>query len=48
MIENQGPSKHTWSHSKKGVDVNKMDEMKTTVENMHILTDQAADLLKTL
>ena len=41
-------SKHTQAHSNKGVDVNKKDGMKATVENMHILADQVADLLKTM
>ena len=47
MIENQGPSKSTRDHSKKARDVKKMEDMKAIVENMHILADQAADLLKT-
>ena len=47
VTENQGPSKRTRAHSKKVRDANKMEDMKAIVENMHILVDQAADLLKT-
>ena len=47
VIENQGPSKCTRAHSKKGGVLNKMEEMKATAENMHILVDQATNMLKT-
>lgn len=48
--KDQGPSKHTRANSKKnaGGGVKKLEEMKATIENMNILADQAADLLKTL
>ena len=45
VTDNQGPSKHTRAHSKKVGDVSKVEDMKATAENMHILVDQAADLL---
>ena len=49
-MEDQGLRKHTRANSKKtkGVEAKKLDDMKASVENMNILADQAADLLKTL
>ena len=48
--EDQELSKHTRANSKKNVggEVKNLDEMKATMENMNILVDQVADLLKTL
>lgn len=48
--DDQGPSKHTRTNSKKteGVEAKQMDDLKASAENMNILVDQAADLLKTL
>ena len=48
MVDNQGPSKRTWAHSKKNEEMNKMEEVKGTIENMHILVDQAANSIKTI
>ena len=48
VVENQGPSKCTRAHSKKNEEVNKMEEVKATTENIHILVDQAVDLIKTI
>ena len=48
MAENQSPSKCTRAHSKKNEDVSKMDEVKAVAENMHILVDQAVDLINTI
>lgn len=44
--DSQGPSKCTRAHSKK-TDTRVKDEVKTVVDNMHILADQALDLIKT-
>ena len=46
MVENQGPIKLSRAHSKKNEEVSKMDEVKAVAENMHILADQAIDLIK--
>lgn len=48
VVDNQGPSKQTWAHSKKNEDMNKMEEVKAIAENMHILVDQDVDLIKTI
>ena len=48
VVENQGPSKHTWVYSKKNEKVNKMEEVNAIVENMHIPADQATNLIKTI
>ena len=45
-VEIQGSSKRTRAHSKKFEDMGKKDEVKAVVENMHILVDQALDLIK--
>ena len=45
--DSQGPSKRTRAHSKKVEEMSKMDEVKNVVANMHILADQALDLIKT-
>ena len=47
-VNNQGPRKCTWAHSKKNEEMNKMEEVKATIENMHILVDQATDMIKTI
>ena len=48
--EDQGPSKRTRANSKKNEDAEakRLDDMKSSAENMNISADQAADLLKTL
>ena len=39
VTNNQGPSKNTRAHSRKARDASRVEEMKATIENMHILVD---------
>ena len=45
-VESQFPNKCTMAHSKKIEEMGKKDEVKAVAKNMHILADQALDLIK--
>ena len=47
VVDSQGPSKRTRTHSKKTEDTAKKEEVKAMAENMQMHADQALDPIKT-
>ncbi len=45
--DSQGPSKCTWSNSKKMEETTKKDEVNVVAETMHSLVDQVVHLINT-